>query len=749
MYNRLIAATIAGLFLAISGLVFNLVSFGPGLEEEYGLRTLFRLRGSRPVPPNIIIVTLDQESSDMLDLPANPFRWPRTLHAILTDNLSRKGASAIVFDVLFNEPASEFGDGMLEQSFRKAGNVILTEAIRREFIPMGGLFNGPLHVEKTIPPIERLAASAVAVGPFPLPKVPIYVSQCWKFKTEAGSRPTLPFLAFQFFNLYAYQEFYQLLESISPHNAAALPESTEKLLSGKKIGKTATAIRAIFEENPWIAEKMAVRLRRKGTSDLNRTTAGLLLKTIHAYTGSDSMFLNFYGPPGSFPTISFHHFISENGERDLPDVSGKVVFVGVAEYRSANQRDSFRTVFSKPDGTDLSGVEIAATAFANLIEDMPVRPAAPGVFLLVPSAWGLFLGYNCFLLSVPASGLVMTFTSLVYITVSTVLFKNTGIWMPIAIPIMLQGPMAFLGGFVWQHVGVRKERKQIRRAFGFFLPDGVIDQIIDEMRFARQIPHTSQTVFGTVLCSDGAQYTTLSESLHPAELNAFLNRYYETLLRPVKAHGGTVSDIIGDSMLAVWARAHPDAGMKRGACDAALDMVKSLIEFNRTSTPYQLHTRMGLHYGQLLMGNIGGADHLEYRPVGDVVNTAARIEGLNKHLGTQVLASVEVIEGLDGFVTRELGRFLLYGKTNPLRIYELICGLDEAEKHMLQQSVLFSEALRAFENRFWEEAEALFLEYMLVKGEDKAARFYVTKCRIFKRNPPSDLWDGVVSFDTK
>jgi len=752
MHHHLVAATFAGILLALLGLFFNLVSFGPELEEDVGLRTLFRFRGPRPVPPNVIIVTLDQESADMLGLPANPLRWPRNLHAALTESLSEAGASAIVFDVLFNEPTSEATDDLLAQAFRQAGNVILTEAIRREFVPvsMGNLLTGQLHIEKTVPPIDSLAESAVAVGPFPLPKVPMYVSQCWKFKTEAGCKPTLPFLVLQFSHLPVYREFFRLLESISPQSAAALPESAEKLLADRSVGKTAAAIRAIFEENPWIADEMVTKLQHGQKGAQNTETAGQLLNFVKAYTGTDSMFLNYYGPPGTFQTVSLHRFIAgRHSGQDVPDVSGKIVFVGVAEYKSANQRDAFRTVYTRPDGTDLSGVEIAATAFANLSEDMPVRPAANGIFLLVSSTWGLALGYTCFLLPVPASGLIVAFTAMVYMAGVSMLFKSAGIWMPIAIPLVLQTPLALLGGFVWQHAGVKKERQQIRRAFGFFLPDGVIDQIIEEMRASRKITHTSQNVFGTVLCSDGAQYTTLSERLSPGELNAFLNRYYETLLQPVKAHGGTVSDIIGDSMLAIWAKAHPDTGMKRGACEAALDIVGSLIEFNSASEPYHLHTRMGLHYGQLLMGNIGGVDHFEYRPVGDVVNTASRIEGLNKHLGTQILASEEVINGLDGFVTRELGRFLLYGKSNPLRIYEIICGLDKARKHQVQQCLLFSEALRAFEKRLWDEAEALFLEYMLVKGEDRAARFYVTRCHIFKRNPPSDLWDGLVSFDTK
>ena len=102
------------------------------------------------------------------------------------------------------------------------------------------------------------------------------------------------------------------------------------------------------------------------------------------------------------------------------------------------------------------------------------------------------------------------------------------------------------------------------------------------------------------------------------------------------------------------------------------------IGFNRANRTSQLPTRIGLHTGQMMVGNIGAIDRYEYNPIGDIVNTASRIEGLNRHLGTRILASREVLYGLDEFLTRDLGEFVLAGKSKPVAVYELVCRKEEA-----------------------------------------------------------------------
>lgn len=751
MSNGMKAALSTACLLCFISLLLIVTALGPALEEALGLYVLFRIRGARPVPPHAVVVTLDQESAEAFNLPSNPLKWPRNIHADLIGHLIEQDASVIAFDVLFSDQSSEAGDELFAKAIAEAGNVVLCEHLRKDLIPIskGSSPYEPIHMERIIPPAEQFANSAAALAPFPLPKVPTRVSQFWTFKTESGSKPTLPFLAFQLFCLDVYGDFLQLLESVSPAHSATLPESAAAIQAAKTLGKVSIGIRGIFEENPWIAQRMLGELDEKA-STFEPDKLKSLRALVRAYMSSDSVFLNFYGPPGTIPTIPLHRILNRDKENPgLPGLKGKAVFIGLSEVKRADQRDGFNTVFSKSDGTDLSGVEIAATAFSNLLEDMPVRPPSQAVLLGICTLWAFILGYTCLFASPLLSTAVTASLLLAYSSIASIFFARSGIWLPLAIPAIVEAPLAICAGLFWQHARTKKERQQMRKAFGFFLPDKAIDQIMNDMRAAGDIMQSHQTVFGTVLCTDGAQYTALSEQMTPKELRLFLNKYYGAIFHPVRTNGGTISDIIGDSMLAIWAGAYPDASLKKGACSAALDIVKTVKDFNRNSVPHHLHTRIGIHHGQLLLGNIGGGDHFEYRPVGDVVNTATRIENLNKHFGTQILASEEAISGCTGLLVRELGRFLLSGKTNPVTIFELIGPLENAGESRIRSTAVFSEALRAFERRMWNEAEALFREYLRIGGEDKPSLYYIDKCRIYRRDPPSEMWDGVVFFDTK
>ena len=140
--------------------------------------------------------------------------------------------------------------------------------------------------------------------------------------------------------------------------------------------------------------------------------------------------------------------------------------------------------------------------------------------------------------------------------------------------------------------------------------------------------------------------------MEPNEFQNFINRYYEIIFEPVKKHDGVVSNVVGDSMLAMWVTTHLHENSRRDACYAAIDIQRAVTRFNQSSGGLQLPTRIGLHSGNFLLSSIGAIDHYEYRPVGDIVNTATRIEGLNKFLGTWVLVSDEVLEEIEGFLDR-------------------------------------------------------------------------------------------------
>jgi adenylate cyclase len=249
--------------------------------------------------------------------------------------------------------------------------------------------------------------------------------------------------------------------------------------------------------------------------------------------------------------------------------------------------------------------------------------------------------------------------------------------------------------------------------------------------------------------TDAAFYTTLAETMEPEELARFMNTYFEALFGPIRKHGGVISDVVGDSMLAIWTTAKPDALLRKRACYAALDIAKFEQHVETSSGQKKLPTRIGLHSGYMVLGNIGARDHYEYTPIGDIVNTTSRIEGLNKYLNTRLLVAKDVIHELDGLLTRRLGQFLLAGKTKPVEIFELIDRMDDADEQMIQLCKSFGTALDAFENRSWHKAIQEFQNIFGVQKNDGPSLFYLTLCEKYKADPPEPGWDRVIRLDRK
>jgi adenylate cyclase len=151
----------------------------------------------------------------------------------------------------------------------------------------------------------------------------------------------------------------------------------------------------------------------------------------------------------------------------------------------------------------------------------------------------------------------------------------------------------------------------------------------------------------------------------------------------------------------------------------------------------------------MLLGSVGAVAHYEYRAVGDIVITATRIEGLNKYLGTQILVSEEGLSHVEGFLTRELGEFLLVGKSKPLVVYELLCRLEEANGQQRGLCAEFAEALAACRKQRWEEAIEAFEKCIAHSGGDGPSLYYKKLCEQYRDNPPGDAWDGIVRLTQK
>jgi len=750
--SRLFKASFLGFLIGIVGVVVSFFHFAHDIEENAGLGLLFKLRGVRKALSDVVVVSIDRESSEHLDVSDNPDRWPRSLHARLVENLAREGAQVITFDVYFIEPHSAEDDNSFAEAIKKARNVVLAEPLRAKEVPpsdIGGSYTGEHRIVKTVKPIAPLSQSAVATAPFVLPRMPVKVNQYWTFQTGAGDSPTFPVVAFQLYALRAYDDFVSLLEKASPNQAGKLPRDAGTAIKARGAVRFIRDIREIFESDPLIPKKMLEELEHSDlvTSDGNKYR--LLKSLVKMYGGANRRYLNYYGPPRTLATMPFYQALrlSEDAGRDKQiDLKGKAVFVGLSEVLLTEREDSYHTVFSQANGIFVSGVEIAATAFSNLLEDAPVKPISSNYYVLMILAWGILVGVICRMATTVVAALGTVGLSILYLIAAEYQFKADGTWYPVAIPLFLQTPLGFFGAVLWNYFETNKERQNIRRALGYYVPNEVVHLLA---RNVVDMKRGGQTVYGACLFTDAAGYTTLSETMGPGELSDVMHKYFEAIFEPVKQNGGLVVDLKGDSILAIWKASRPEAALRKQACHAALGVAKAVSQFNQSFETLKLRTRIGVHAGQIFLGNIGAGDHYEYGPTGDTVNTASRMDGLNKYLGTEILVSEEVIHELDGFLTREVGRFRLKGKAQALVVHELFCCMEESEEKQNKACAIFSEALRAFRRQSWDEAKEKFHQAIQNSETDGPAHFYINLCEQYKKNPPEGAWEGVIPVEEK
>ena len=733
-----------GALSAAAGLLFVALPIGAALEESVGLSLLFKLRGSRPPPPEVLIVAIDRPAAEALGLPPNPNRWPRTQHADLVDALHRGGAAVIVFDVVFDEPGAPADDRAFAEALRRSGIVVLAQQLVRETMPArgGDPRADPFHVERLTSPLPVLADTAAGLAPFPLPKIPVQVSRYWTFKAGAGNAPSLPVVAFHVYAREAHGALAAQLAAVgAPAPAAAPAGSATPHPSGAE--HAVRAIREAVGHDPDVRARLGAALGGPSPPPGERGQR-LLERLVRVYSGPDAPYLDFYGPPRTIATIPYDRAVAKDGS---PDVRGKAVFVGLSAHTAAEQRDGVNTVFSEANGLDLSGVEVAATAFGNMLEGRIVEPASARTQLLLAIGWGLALGFLAWRLPVLASVTLLPAAGVLYLLLARSRFSAAGLWLPLIGPIVVQIGVAAAISIFWRHRDTRREREHLSTALAHYLPPKIAEELAREIGDVRA---SDQLVYGTCLSTDAHQYTTLSETMEPAELSAFMNRYYAVLFEPVKRHEGLVQDVVGDSMLAVWGTTEPDLSFRNRACLAALDIVAAVERFNATSGRLALPTRIGLHSGRLLLGSVGAMDHYEYRAVGDIVNTATRLEGLNKYLGTSVLVSADALQGLDGLFGRELGSFLLAGKSRPVVVHELVGKTTDATPLDRERCAIFAGALDAYRRGAWPEAMRLWDDALRAYGgEDGPSRFYLRLCELHAPGPPPDDWNGVVRMDQK
>lgn len=723
-----------GLALGVGGVVASLLPFVLAIDETLGLATLFAVRGRLPPPDHVVVVGISRDAATALGQTPELDTWLRDLHARLVDRLSAAGASAIAFDLIFDEARDAPTDRQFAESIGSAGNVILVERTRTESLLAEEGTEGV--IEQRLPPLPEFKSRALASAPFVLPRVPVRVGQFWAFGRAASDTPSLPVVAVQAHLLRHYEDLLQLIEAAAPGATAALPRTRAEVVASHSLETAMRSIRRLFETSPGLTESLRTRL---AAATLPVDSAAALGVLVALYAGDSSRYLNFYGPARSVKTLRYDRVLAAN---EIPDVAGKMVFVGFAESRQSEQLDDFFSVFSQQTGNNLSGVEVGATAFANLLDERSLMPLPMPLHLLLVLVLGGGFGAALVGLTTSRAAIVTAAGAAAYFGVAYWQFASYSVWLPLVVPLLAQLPAGFFAVVRRNYLDLALQRERVNTALGYYVPRALA------RRLAEQSLATSserQLLHGTCLYTDAEHYTTVSEALHPEELVVLMNEYYRTMFSVVERYGGEISDTAGDSMVAVWASAQPDARMRRRASEAALALLTAVDDFNARQPARRLPTRVGLESGELLLGNVGAEQRYEYRAIGDIVNTASRIQGLNQVLGTRVLISSATLAET-GLAAREIGTFLLRGKTLPVTVHEPVTA--ERANGDGQTLAEFAAALAVFRRGDWTAAERSFAALAARCEGDGPSRYYRELAGRYRIEPPAN-WQGAVSVIAK
>lgn len=713
-------ACLSALLIGIFGAVLCLTNLGLYVEEELGLAWLFKLRGSITSPKDAIIVSIDKSSAETLGLPEDPEKWPRSYYAKLIEQLNRKNPAIIAFNIYFGEDRDPENDVMLAKAMAAGKNIILSNYLKQYIVPSAYPSN-EFRYEHIIDPVAVLDHAALGASPFPLPKTSSTVKQFWTYKKSAGDIPTFPVTVFQSYVIkIAYPEILQLLQQMDPALESSLPRTFEQLATEYKAIDIIQKIQFAFTTKTISLTQLDDLLT---VAKYSPEKTHLLHSWFSLLKGTDSLYFNHYGKVGTITTIPFYQVLSGNN-LNLEQFRNKVILVGYSENIEPEKNQGFYTDFSSDNGETISSTEIAATAVANLIDNSWLKYLPLQFQFLLVLLWSILLHGVCRLFTYKLAISLILALSAGYVAFAYFRFTTAYVWFPLFIPIMLQTPVVLAIATISHFLRNKKDHQNMYKAFSFYLPDNVVSKIAREPG-PDAMNDYGELMEGVCMATDAGQYTTLSEMMAPLALNNLMNQYYSVIFPHVKNTNGIISDVIGDAMLALWAAPRADIQHRINACRAALAIKISIERFN-LSQVHQLPTRLGLHYGEMRLGNVGAMDHYEYRAVGDIINTATRIEGLNKVLGTDILVSAPIIEDLPGFFTREMGVFILKGKTFPVMVFELIAPIEQLESHWLPLNAAFTNALKLFQSYQWPKALEAFLDINNQYPDDGPTRFYVS-----------------------
>ncbi len=425
---------------------------------------------------------------------------------------------------------------------------------------------------------------------------------------------------------------------------------------------------------------------------------GLLLeRTLIPTDQYGRVLIPYSGKRGGVPYISATKILQASTPDEFPQLNNAAVLVGSSALGLSD-------LVSTPTGPTFPGVEVHATVLQRILSGTPfprVPDWANAANALAIAVCGFFLTFLC-----PAFG-ALAITIFAVLFLALVIGGNAWLWtsaqlalspvMPLFTVIAIIAMNVLFGYFT-----EAKQKRQVRKAFSSYMAPALVDQLVAN---PDKLSLNGESREMSFLFSDIAGFTTFTESASPELLVSVLNEYLDAMCRCVMEHGGTIDKIVGDAVVGIFNAPldQPDHAEKAVQCALAMDRISKdfIAKMNARGMEFGV-TRIGINTGRAIVGNFGGSGRFDYTAHGDAINTAARMEGVNKHLGTQICISGTTAAQCPNHFFRPVGALILKGKTEPIEAFEPIT--EEAVR-----TPLIVRYLEAFELLRHEDPKAVEL----------------------------------------
>jgi len=700
------------------------------------------LRGTRPVSDQVVIVAIDEHSLKQ----EGRWPWPRTRLAKLVDKLTESGVAVIGLDLLFpekdiyvpfDEVMSEIEKKDLTGINRKKlkswlkqvsdSDAKFAAAIRRSERSVLGYF---------VYTTEEQAAkdSVTMMGPreFELLVSSQYSEVRFSDKSlnPAFLRPivavglSLPSLM-DAANSAGHFHFkpdpdgvLRFAPMVQAHNKYLFPPFSLQIL------KEATRLNSVVRVFPHRGPEI-----RLGDVAIPVTERGDFL-------------INYYGPSLTFTNLSASDVI--DGTVKPEQLKNKIVLVGATAI-------ALPDLHSTPYDPLVPGVEVHATIIENILnQDFLQRP--PWIRLLsmmVILGAGLLLGLASLYFKAVGTALLLGVGVGGYLVADYVFFTQQGLWVHTVYPVFSQ-LLVYFGITLYRFTFEEREKRFIKGAFSQYLAPTVVDRLVENPKLLKL---GGERKVLTAFFSDVAGFSTIAEKLEAEELVDLLNVYLTDMTEIILKYEGTVDKFEGDAIIAFFGAPIEFEDHATRTCLAALDMQNRLAElreiWKKEGRP-EMFMRIGINTGQMVVGNMGSTNRMDYTMMGDSVNLAARLEGVNKQYQTYTMLSEFTYElAKNDIEARELDSIRVVGKQEPIKIYEALGRKGEMDDFIQLILPHFEEGLDHYKKRRWDKAIDSFERALNLYENDGPSLTYRNRCIAFKIHPPPSDWDGVFTMKTK